>query len=385
MALTVNTNVASLSVQRNLNRSSDAVSTSMARLSSGLRINSAKDDAAGMQIASRLTTQIKGMTVAARNAGNAISIAQTAEGALQESTNNLQRMRELAIQSKNGDNSQKERDALNSEFNQSVQELTRLSKSTTFGGGLKLLDGSAGTMTFHVGANVGRTEEISLSLSDDFSAESLFIAAKSAAAVPGDDKTTGSVEVVKGEYTALAIDGRGSRNLLPINVTEKMTDDALQKNTALAAAESALGAIDAVADPAAYTAQQAVVATAKAEADGATTVLKDATELDKKSKPLNDQAIADNIEATIMSIDKALETIDAARSNLGAKQNRFASTISNLNNMVKNTTAARGQIEDVDFAAETAELTKQQTLQQASTAVLAQANQLPAAVLKLLQ
>ncbi|MGV8862249.1 MAG: flagellin [Pseudomonas sp.] len=385
MALTVNTNVASLSVQRNLNRSSDAVSTSMARLSSGLRINSAKDDAAGMQIASRLTTQIKGMTVAARNAGNAISIAQTAEGALQESTNNLQRMRELAIQSKNGDNSQKERDALNSEFNQSVQELTRLSKSTTFGGGLKLLDGSAGTMTFHVGANVGRTEEISLSLSDDFSAESLFIAAKSAAAVLGDDKTTGSVEVVKGEYTALAIDGRGSRNLLPINVTEKMTDDALQKNTALAAAESALGAIDAVADPAAYTAQQAAVATAKTEADGATTILKDATELDKKSKPLNDQAMADNIEATIISIDKALETIDAARSNLGAKQNRFASTISNLNNMVKNTTAARGQIEDVDFASETAELTKQQTLQQASTAVLAQANQLPAAVLKLLQ
>jgi flagellin len=127
------------------------------------------------------------------------------------------------------------------------------------------------------------------------------------------------------------------------------------------------------------------VATAKTEADGATTILKDATELDKKSKPLNDQAMADNIEATIMSIDKALETIDAARSNLGAKQNRFASTISNLNNMVKNTTAARGQIEDVDFASETAELTKQQTLQQASTAVLAQANQLPAAVLKLLQ
>ena len=150
MALTVNTNVASLSVQRNLNRSSDAVSTSMARLSSGLRINSAKDDAAGMQIASRLTTQIKGMTVAARNAGNAISIAQTAEGALQESTNNLQRMRELAIQSKNGDNSQKERDALNSEFNQSVQELTRLSKSTTFGGGLKLLDGSAEIGRAHV-------------------------------------------------------------------------------------------------------------------------------------------------------------------------------------------------------------------------------------------
>jgi len=374
MALTVNTNIASLSVQRNLNRSSDGVSTAMTRLSSGLRINSAKDDAAGMQIANRLTTQIRGMTVATRNAGNAIAIAQTVEGALQEATNNLQRMRDLALQSKNGDNSPKERRALNAEFNQSVAELTRISESTTFGGGLKLLDGSAGTMTFHVGANVGRTEEISLSLTDNFASESLLVAAEDVAAIPASASTTGSVAVIAGEYTPLAIDGTGSRIVVPADIA--LVTAVNDKKTALETAKTELAAA-----PADVGKQTAV-----GDAEKALRIAEKAMNVDVLGKKgLNDKAMADNIESTIKVIDKALETIDAARSNLGAKQNRFASTISNLNNMIKNTTAARGQIEDVDFAAETAELTKQQTLQQASTAILAQANQLPAAVLKLLQ
>lgn len=380
MALTVNTNVASLSVQRNLNRSSDALSTAMSRLSSGLRINSAKDDAAGLQIASRLTTQIRGMTVAARNAGNAISIAQTAEGALQESTNILQRMRELGIQSKNGDNSQKERTALNAEFKELTAELTRLSKSTSFGSDLKLLDGSAGTMTFHIGANVGATEEISLSLTDDFSAASLF-KAKDAGVASVAVLGTAEVKEVKGVLPVAAVAAvPADPTATPPTLGSPAIAEVLE---VLAVAASP--AVPPVLGRRAYAIGDELIPgiDGKGLYEGLARVdEKKPTALELE---LEDAVVAANIGETIKQIDTALETINAARANLGAKQNRFASTISNLNNMVKNTTATRGQIEDVDFAAETAELTKQQTLQQASTAVLAQANQLPAAILKLLQ
>ena len=154
MALTVNTNVTSLNVQKNLNRASDALSTSMTRLSSGLKINSAKDDAAGLQIATRMTSQIRGQTMAIKNANDGISIAQTAEGAMQESTNILQRMRELAVQSRNDSNGTADRAALNKEFATMSDELTRIAKSTNLNG-KSLIDGTAGTMTFQVGSNTG--------------------------------------------------------------------------------------------------------------------------------------------------------------------------------------------------------------------------------------
>ncbi|WP_407315848.1 flagellin domain-containing protein [Pseudomonas sp. nanlin1] len=282
MALTVNTNVTSLTVQKNLNKSSDALATSMGRLSSGLKINSAKDDAAGLQIASRLTTQIKGLTVATKNANDGISIAQTAEGAMVETSNILQRMRELAVQSRNDSNSSAERTALNSEFGQMSDELTRIANSTTFGGGLKLLDGSAGTLEFQVGSATGDDEHISLSLTGSFTASGLGLSSSTISGAAG-----------SGAHTA--------------------------------------------------------------------------------------------IDSAITAIDAALTTVNSARADLGAKQNRLTSTISNLNNIVENATASRSRVQDADFAAETAELTKQQTLQQASTAILSQANQLPSAVLKLLQ
>ncbi|NMZ09643.1 flagellin, partial [Pseudomonas proteolytica] len=151
MALSVNTNITSLGVQKNLNKASDALSTSMSRLSSGLKINSAKDDAAGMQIANRLTSQVKGLTVAVANANNGVSIAQTAEGAMQESTNILQRMRELALQSANGSNSDDDRTSLQQEFTALTGELTRISQTTNFGG-RKLLDGSFDNVGFQIGA-----------------------------------------------------------------------------------------------------------------------------------------------------------------------------------------------------------------------------------------
>jgi flagellin len=281
--LGVNTNIASLAVQQNLNKASSALTTSMTRLSSGLRINSAADDAAGMQIATRESSQIRGQNVAVKNANDGISMAQTAEGALQESTNILQRMRELAVQSANGTNGTADTVATNQEFAQMSDELTRIAQSTNLNG-KNLLDASAGTMTLQVGSNTGAANQITLALSTSFAATTLGV---------------GSATVVISGTTPAA---------------------------ALAASNGAITAIDA-----------------------------------------------------------ALATINATRSSLGASENRLTSTVSNLQNVTQNATAAMGRIQDTDFAAETANLTRNQTLQSASTSVLAQANQLPNAVLKLLQ
>ncbi|KJK05653.1 MULTISPECIES: flagellin domain-containing protein [Pseudomonas] len=282
MALTVNTNVTSLNVQKNLNRASDALSTSMTRLSSGLKINSAKDDAAGLQIATRMTSQIRGQTMAIKNANDGISIAQTAEGAMQEQVNILQRMRELALQSRNDSNDSTNRDSLDGEFKQMAAELTRIAQSTQLNG-KNLLDGSASVMTFQVGSNTGGENQIKIDLSGKFLASDLGIT--SAITIAGSDSTIAET----------------------------------------------------------------------------------------------------NFSAAMDAIDGALADIGNARADLGAVQNRLTSTINNLQNINENADAARGRVQDTDFAAETAQLTKQQTLQQASTSVLAQANQLPSAVLKLLQ
>ncbi|MCO7621387.1 flagellin domain-containing protein [Pseudomonas guariconensis] len=288
MALTVNTNTTSLGVQKNLNRASDALSTSMTRLSSGLKINSAKDDAAGLQIATRMTSQIRGQTMAIKNANDAISIAQTAEGAMQEQTNILQRMRELAVQARNDSNSDKDREALDKEFQSMLKEIDRIANSTQLNG-KNLLDGTSGVMTFQVGSNTGSDNQITISLSSAM-------------------KTTG---------TGAALTGLAGK--------------AITGTTGTGA-----GSMEA------------------------------------------------NYTAALSAIDDALQAINTTRADLGASQNRLTSTINNLQNINENAEAARGRVQDTDFAAETAQLTKQQTLQQASTSVLAQANQLPSAVLKLL-
>ena len=282
MALTVNTNTTSLGVQKKLNRATDALSTSMQRLSSGLKINSAKDDAAGLQIATRMAAQIRGGTQAIQNANDGISVAQTAEGALQASTDILQRMRELAVQSRNDSNSANDRDALNKEFQSMAAELTRIAQSTQLNG-KNLLDGSASTMTFQVGYNTGGMNQIDIDLSAKFTASDL------------------------GITNAITITGATS-----------------------SAAEA-------------------------------------------------------SFSAAVSAIDNALQKINTSRADLGAAQNRFSTTISNLQNINENASAALSRVQDTDFAAETAQLTKQQTLQQASTSILSQANQLPSAVLKLLQ
>ncbi|MBZ5755684.1 flagellin FliC [Pseudomonas sp. S5(2021)] len=284
MALTVNTNVASLNTQRNLNSASNKLSESMQRLSTGSRINSAKDDAAGLQIANRMTRQINGLNVAVRNANDGISMAQTAEGALQESTNILQRMRSLTLQAANGSNNADDRKALNQEVVALQSELDRIAATTTFGTGTSLLDGTFTGKSFQVGAMATTNDVITFSISGT-------------AAGSGFSSTHLGVNTV---------------NLT--GVTDRASTE---------------------------------------------------TELTK--------------------IDTALNAIDASRASLGAVQNRFQNTINNLQNIAENSEASRGRIMDTDFAAETAALTKNQVLQQAGTAILAQANQLPSAVLSLLQ
>lgn len=383
MALTVNTNIASLSVQKNLTKAANSLSTSMTRLSTGLRINSAKDDAAGSQISNRLTSQVNGLNVAVKNAQDANSIAQAAEGALQESTNILQRMRELSLQSANGSNSSEDQTSLNQEFKSLTAELTRISKTTTFGGGnsgIKLLDGSAGsngTLTFQVGANANETVSFTLS---DMSAQALKGAASYATtsagiAFSGGVTKSAGILVVNGTAVSYAAGATANDVVSAINTNIS--------GVAAVNSQASAGATPVISLRSGDDFRVGTVASAGLVSANAGT-LKTASSATFTVQQL-DISTAANAQDATQVIDAALKQIDTQRSALGAIENRLDSTISNLQNVSQNATAARSTIQDVDFASETAEMTKQQTLQQAATAVLAQANQLPSSVLKLLQ
>ena len=281
MPQTINTNIASLNAQRNLNMSQASLATSMQRLSSGLRVNSAKDDAAGLAIAERMNTQVRGMNVAIRNANDGISMAQTAEGALSKVGDALQRMRELAVQARNSTNSDSDKDSLNKEFAQLQSEITRVLGGTSFNG-KHVLGSDATQLDFQVGANTTTDDTISVTTTD-----------------------------MTADSTITAVTGTG----------------AVIDNTATA------GAIKTVID----------------------------------------------------NIDAAIDTVNNTRATFGATQSRFDAVISNLQQGVENQSAARSRIMDADFASETANLSRAQILQQAGTAMVAQANQLPQQVLSLLR
>ncbi|WP_138725539.1 flagellin N-terminal helical domain-containing protein [Pseudomonas lactis] len=579
MALSVNTNITSLGVQKNLNKASDALSQSMNRLSSGLKINSAKDDAAGMQIANRLNNQVKGLNVAISNANNGVSIAQTAEGAMQESTNTLQRLRELALQAANGDKSDADRVSLQQEFTAKVGELNRIASTTTFGG-RNLLDGSFQNVAFQIGANAnetisfGMTDISSTALKGNYSEATVNSTALSGLAAT----TTGSVLTDKATATGTAAVGATvDTDTIKINGTTisfgnvAATDlgvaavAAINKETAttgVTASADATGVLtltsakaikleagdvagEVVGPPAVaaktdglvnlkLAANANIAPTSNLTADGSITVngaavtwakgdamstvltklttaaggaaagasatftdgrlkltsgngadiklantnsgslsqlglsagttqakltedtsisvngvevkfkkgdtsdavvasinsastgvqasknadgtlslfadkditikdgsagtglkalglttvanagTKTAVTMETSVSNLNILSAASSQQA-IQALDDAMQQIDSQRSQLGAVQNRFASTVANLQSISQNSSAAKGRVEDADFASEAAELTKQQTLQQASTAILSQANQLPSSVLKLLQ
>ncbi|MHB0819812.1 flagellin [Stutzerimonas stutzeri] len=399
MALTVNTNVASLNTQRNLSNSSNALQTTMQRLSTGSRINSAKDDAAGLQISNRLGSQVSGLNVAVKNSNDGISMAQTAEGALQQSTNILQRMRDLSLQAANGSNSDTERTALNDEVTQLKKELDRISNTTTFGG-RQLLNGDFGTASFQVGA--AANEIISVSIGE-MSSKSLdathYESSIAASSATGGDAATGAAAsgaVTVGFSVAgksYSVDAKYAKGDTNVQINQKLAAAINDTNSGVGAfVNEDSGAITIVAKEGdagesafELTSMTQVSGATGAFTAGATAVATTAGTATTTTISKIDLSTAKGAQIAVQAIDEAIKSIDSQRAELGAVQNRFENTIANLQNIGENVSAARGRIQDTDYAAETAALSKNQILQQAGTAILAQANQLPQAVLSLLQ
>jgi flagellin len=513
MALTVNSNPASINAQNKLLGVSNGLSTSMQRLASGLRINSAKDDAAGLQISNRLTSQINGLNIAVRNANDGISMAQTAEGALQESTNILQRMRDLAVQASNATNTTVDRKAIQEEVVQLKSELDRIADTTTFGG-QNLLDGSFGNKQFQVGAEANQTIGLAIASSqtDDLGSARLdfdgttFGEASSAAnfgttgagntniteftaaniTVAGVNNSTVSVDYgdsaadvasrINAEFNTTGVkadaltnarlsnltnisagdtitfdlgndlvdDGAGNLVLdsnaetifftasgvatedlqtLANKINEKAAttgigatydaanagltltstagDDILLSNFATTGTGSSFdlqglnydgdtttgtaATVDTTNLTAAVKGQIRMDSTLLFSVTGGGADISSATTAEEKTIENDiDLTTAAGAQSAISVIDGALAQIDRNRSTLGAVQNRLSSTVNNLSSIAENSSAARSRIRDTDFTKETAELTKNQILQQAGTSILAQANQLPQAALSLL-
>ena len=489
MPAIVNTNVMSLNAQRNLSRSDSMLSTSLQRLSSGLRINSAKDDAAGLAIATRFTTQIRGLNQAVRNANDGISLAQTAESALDELTNNLQRIRELAVQSANATNSASDRAALDQEVQQRIEEVNRIASQTSFNG-QKVLDGTFGSAQFQVGANVGETIAVNLTTGVRANQIGQIATATSdqAGGVSANALTDGSVTIAVGQGTAVdigattagtgqgqttdsayaklqAINAAGVAGLTTTATNSQagafatVSSDAagastynltingsdIYAGTDNIAASTSLSAADVVAQVNLFSTQTGVSASvsgttvtllaadgrninvAETIADGTlgtvsgtglaqpsddagtNTILRGTLTLSASenitlggtqtdigftgTSIAVDTVTLDTVDVnTVATANTAIQRVDAAltgvssfRSQLGGIQSRFESTIVNLQTVSENLSAARSRIQDADFAAETAALTKAQILQQAGVAVLAQANAVPQAILGLLR
>ena len=479
----INSNISSLNAQRNLNTSQNSLNTSLARLSSGLRINSAKDDAAGLAISERMTSQIRGLNQAVRNANDGISLSQTAEGAMSEIGNNLQRIRELAVQSANATNSASDRASLQAEAAQLTAEITRVASQTQFNG-TNLLDGSFLNQSFQVGANANQTINISSigdsratglgshMLTTNGSAMGTTTAAAAASAANGvaveagltlatNKGTTGNISYAAGAdaktiaaaintaasgigVTATAsnsatigsLSGTGTvaLTLNGSSVSATITDTA--DLSGLASAINGLQSSTGVTASFASSSDKSVitlstsdgrdidlsdftngVTTASITAGATTTTLtsggndsttitgtvelsssagqitaagSNATEFGAITSSFNSVATSDlsssaNAQIAIKTLDAALAQINSSRGDLGAIQNRFSSTIANLQSTAENLSASRSRIQDADFAAETANMTRGQILQQAGVAILAQANSLPNNVLSLLR
>ena len=474
MASTINTNLNSLTAQRNSTKSQNDLTTAINRLSSGLRINSAKDDAAGLAISERFTSQIRGLNQAARNANDGISLAQTAEGALGSIGSNLQRVRELAVQSANATNSASDRAALQAEASQLVAEIDRVGSQTEFNG-TKLLDGTFSSQQFQVGANAGQTIAIAgigsartSALGANYTASKTTTAATGALAA-GDLKINGNaiqasvagtlagqtagsafsiaqaINASQGAVVATAnatgvVGAAGTTNTgvaagalkingVDVGVTTAGTDAATQgvlNAAAINAVSAASGVTATVSGTGALTLSAAdgrditIAGSAGALTDyGLTAATTSGTITLKASSTTSGQADITIAGATpakagltagttasaltgtalsqidistlagantaLASVDAALSSVNSSRASLGAIQNRFSSTIENLQTTSENLSASRSRIQDADFAAETANLSRAQVLQQAGTAMIAQANQLPQQVLSLLR
>ena len=395
MAQVINTNAMSLNAQRNLNTSSSSLATSIQRLSSGMRINSAKDDAAGLAISERFTTQIRGLDVATRNANDGISLAQTAEGAMVEISNNLQRVRELAVQSANATNSESDRKALQSEVDQLVGEIDRVARQTNFNG-TSLLDGTFSGQLFQVGADAGQTIGINAILDANTSKMGSIKFEKVTTAAATGNATTADIPVDDAKITG--VDGKTvdlDKYTLKAGASAEEAAKALTNaingkmdQTGVYAKANTDGTIELNAIKNSYNDKGEFKAIALAGTKSSVAALAGKAEADAKFtsatvSTLKVRTVADAQQA--MSIaDKALGAVNSARAEMGAIQNRFSSTIANLSSTSENLSASRSRIRDTDYAKETAELTRTQILQQAGTAMLSQANSSTQSVLSLL-
>jgi flagellin len=319
----INTNLLSLTTQNNLNKSQSSLGTAIERLSSGLRINSAKDDAAGQAISNRFTSNIKGLTQASRNANDGISLAQTAEGSLNEINNNLQRIRELSVQAQNGTNSASDIDSIQSEVNQRLLEINRVAQQTQFNGSKILSGNTAGSdIKIQVGANDSESINISINANSEWN-----------------------------KLGASAVGGEASASVTVATLT---------------------------------TGTATVFTGASATSDTQTQALTKADGLDRSVGTYSGGF--DVLSSDVLKdVDAAIKAVDNQRSDLGAIQNRFESTISNLSNTITNLSAAQSRIQDADYATEVSNMSRAQILQQAGTSVLSQANQVPQGVLSLLR
>ncbi|EHH1224685.1 flagellin [Vibrio vulnificus] len=376
MAITVNTNVSALVAQRHLANATDMLNQSLERLSSGKRINSAKDDAAGLQISNRLQSQMRGLDIAVRNANDGISIMQTAEGAMNETTNILQRMRDLSLQSANGSNSHAERTALQEEMTALNDELNRIAETTSFGG-RKLLNGSFGSAAFQIGAASGEAVQVQL-------------------------KSMRSDGIDMGGFSYIA-NGRASsdwqvkegENALSMSFTNRFGEtETIQINAKVG---------DDIEELATYINGQTDKVTASVNEEGQLQLFMAGEETSGTLSFSGDLAselglqlkgydAVDNIDITsvggaqqaVAVLDTAMKYVDSHRAELGAYQNRFSHAINNLDNIHENLATSNSRIQDTDYAKETTRMVKQQILQQVSTSILAQAKKGPNLVLTLL-
>ena len=399
MALGINTNVASLSAQNQLSKSQGMNDQALERLSSGLRINSAKDDAAGLAISTRFSSQISGLNVATRNANDGISLAQTAEGALDEITNNLSRIRELSVQSANATNSASDREALNDEVQQRIAEVDRIASQTAFNG-LNVLDGSLASQNFQVGANAGQTIGVDLAQSvrtsefgDLAVAEGGALDVDALAAGAGTEAAAFSVKIGEDE-TATAVKINLDKSLFEDTTDDGSLDAAVKDKAVLQEiadqvndqlAGRAYAAINEAGTGLDLKSSENLEFTVDDITLGGDFVADTEVAVDTGSVSSVKVDTVTNANDAILRMDAALDTVNKFRSELGAVQNRFESTIANLSTSVENLSASNSRILDADFAAETANLAKSQVLQQAGISVLSQANARPQQVLSLLQ
>ncbi len=398
MSQVINTNVMSLNAQRNLNNSQSALAQSLERLSSGLRINSAKDDAAGLAISERFTSQINGLNQAVRNSNDGISLAQTAEGALDTVSDSLQRARELAVQAANDSNSASDRQAINDEVQQLMEEVGRIANNTEYNG-QKILDGSVEDLFFQVGANQGQMTNVS-----GVDARTTQLGATEVIGEGGlDSDQLSDLEGFGGTIT-ISVDGTDTDITVGIGGDDVQTmDDVVRAiNEEIAAqaiddeviSEASLEAALRVNNEGETSISITGSFDAGFDVEGGTADLGDGIDLfgddgAQEAEQVNlteiDVTTRDTATQAIGALDGALDQVNSLRSELGAVQTRFESTISNLEIGAENLSDARSRIMDADFAAETAELTRSQVLQQAGISVLSQANAVPQNVLGLLQ